>query len=57
MHRLVLARTREEINDLLEEAERWRCKRPYDEDVRVASDAATEPRERIFSEAQRRKGG
>jgi hypothetical protein len=54
VHRAVLARPREEIDDLLEEVERSLCKRPYGEDVRAASDAATERRASIFSEAQRR---
>ncbi len=49
-------RDREEIDDLLEEDERWLYKRPDDEDVRAASDAATKRRARIFSEAHRRKG-
>ncbi len=57
VHRLVLARTVEEIDVLIEEADRWLCKRPYDEDVRVASEAATERRARLLADAQRRKGG
>jgi hypothetical protein len=56
-HRLVLARTVEEIDDLLEEAECWLRKRPYDEDVRVASEAATERRVRLLADAQKREGG
>jgi hypothetical protein len=57
VQRLALARTREEIEALLEEAESWLCNRPYDEDVRAASEAATERRIRLFAEAQKREGG
>ena len=57
VQRLALARTREEVDALLEEAERWLCNRPYDEDVRAASEAATERRIRLFSDAQKREGG
>ena len=57
VQRLALARTREEVDALLEEAERWLCNRPYDEDVRAASEAATERRIRLFSDEQKREGG
>ena len=57
VHQLVLARTVKEIDVLIEEAERWLCKRPYDEDVRVASEAATERWARLLADGQRRKGG
>ena len=57
MQRLALARPREEMDALLEEAERWLCNRPYDEDVRAASEAATERRIRLFTDEQKREGG
>ena len=57
VQRLALARTREGVDALLEEAERWLCNRPYDEDVRVASEAVTERRIRLFSDEQKREGG
>jgi hypothetical protein len=42
--RLDFAETQEEIDLAVEEAERWLARRPYDEEVRLARNAATQRR-------------
>ena len=42
--RLDFAETREEIDAAVEEAERWLVRRPHDEEVRLARNAAVDRR-------------